>query len=197
MISTTPEAARVMARVCLSLAAVTAACLIATAAWAQEADAASPAAMYAVTAQSQPAPAAGLARGYRAARLHSHKIVIRRRIAAPLDIRTSHQLLAEAQRYLGSGRFTKLARAWCADAMNAWLARAGLRGTGDGRAISFARYGRATAPKVGAIAVARNHVGIVAGFERGKVLLLSGNHGNRVAYGLYAMNRFIAFREPV
>lgn len=79
MIATTPEAARAMARVCLSLAAVTAACLFVTAAWAQDADAASPAAMYAVTAQSQPAPAADPARGYRTARLHYPSVTIRDR----------------------------------------------------------------------------------------------------------------------
>lgn len=110
----------------------------------------------------------------------------------------STPLLAVAERYVGSRRFTRWARAWCADAMNAWLRRAGYRGTGDGRAISFARWGRpAGGPRVGSVAVLRHHVGIVAGRERGKIILLSGNHGGRVAFGAYSPHRILAYREPV
>lgn len=118
------------------------------------------------------------------------------RIAAPLDIRTPTQLLAVAERYIGSRRFTPYARAWCADALNAWLRQAGYRGTGDGRAISFARYGRASGLKVGAIAVMRHHVGIVVGRSKRGVVLLSGNHSRRVGIGIYASHRIVAFREP-
>ncbi|MDE2102520.1 MAG: hypothetical protein KGL39_35060 [Patescibacteria group bacterium] len=117
---------------------------------------------------------------------------------APLDIRTPTQLVAVAERYIGSRRFTRFARAWCADAMNAWLEIAGYRGTGDGRAISFAHYGRpADGPRVGSIAVMRHHVGIVVGRERGGVVLLSGNHNRRVGVGVYSARTIIAYREPV
>ncbi len=118
------------------------------------------------------------------------------RVGRPLDIRTTPQLLAMADRYIGSRRFTRQARAWCADAMNAWLARIGKRGTGDGRAISFAHYGRATSPHPGAIAVMRHHVGVVAKVERGGVVLVSGNHAHRVGVGFYSRRVILAFREP-
>lgn len=119
------------------------------------------------------------------------------RVHQPLDIRTPSQLVAVAQQYVGSRRFTRYARAWCADAMNAWLARAGYRGTGDGRAISFARYGRPTGPRVGSIAVMRHHVGIVVGYGSRGPILLSGNHARRVGVGEYSAHRIIAYREPV
>lgn len=120
----------------------------------------------------------------------------RQRVGAPLDIRTPTQLVAVAQRYIGSRRFTPYARAWCADALNAWLRQAGYRGTGDGRAISFARYGRPSGPQIGAIAVMRHHVGIVVGRTPRGVVLLSGNHARRVGVGVYASHRIIAYREP-
>ncbi|MGO8738061.1 hypothetical protein [Rhodoblastus sp.] len=107
-------------------------------------------------------------------------------------------LLNVARRDLGRGNFTGFREAWCADALRAWLRRSGysLAGT-DHRAISFARYGRPTSPHLGAIAVLRHHGGIVAGFTRGRIVLLSGNHGRRVALGAYPARRIIAFRNPV
>lgn len=113
---------------------------------------------------------------------------------APLEL---HPLIAVARRYLGRGNFTGYREAWCADAVNAWLRAAGLRPNRSHRAIDFASYGRASAPRVGAIAVLRHHVGLVAGFSRGRVLLLSGNHSHRVAYGLYSARKILAYRQPV
>lgn len=108
------------------------------------------------------------------------------------------QLIGVARRYLGRGNFTGYREAWCADALRAWLRQSGhsLAGT-DHRAISFARYGRPSGPHVGAVAVLRHHVGIVAGLTRRGVILLSGNHSHRVAYGVYPLRRIVAFREPV
>lgn len=114
----------------------------------------------------------------------------------PLEIRTQSQLLSVAERYVGSRRFTRYARAWCADAMGAWLRQAGYNSTNDGRAISYLHYGRPSSPKVGAIAVLPHHIGIVVGFDRNGVVLLSGNHGHRVAYGSYSARQIIAYREP-
>ncbi len=115
--------------------------------------------------------------------------------AAPLEL---HPLLTVARRYLGRGNFTGFREAWCADSLRFWLRQAGysIAGT-DHRAISFARYGRPTAPHVGAVAVLRHHVGIVAGFDRRGVVLLSGNHARRVGLGVYSPRRILAFREPV
>jgi hypothetical protein len=107
-------------------------------------------------------------------------------------------LLNVARGYLGRGNFTGYREAWCADAVRAWLRQSGhsIAGT-DHRAISFARYGRPTSPHVGAIAVERHHVGIVAAVTRRGVILLSGNHGHRVALGAYPRRRIIAFRDPI
>ena len=106
--------------------------------------------------------------------------------------------LAVARAYLGRGNFTGYREAWCADALRVWLRKSGhsIAGT-DHRAISFARYGRPTSPHVGAVAVLRHHVGLVAGFSHGGVVLISGNHARRVALGVYPLRRIIAFREPV
>jgi hypothetical protein len=106
-------------------------------------------------------------------------------------------VLAIAERYLGARNFTGFREAWCADALNVWLRKSGHRPQRSHRAVDFARYGRPTAPRIGAIAVMRHHVGIVAGFARGGVILLSGNHRRRVGLGVYSLRRFIAFREPV
>ena len=121
----------------------------------------------------------------------------RRHVTAPLDIRTNSQLVAVAQRYVGSRRFTRYARAWCADAVGAWLRQAGYSSTGDGRAISYARYGRPSGPQIGAIAVMRHHVGVVVGMTARGPVLLSGNHGHRVGVGVYSAHRVISYREPV
>lgn len=123
------------------------------------------------------------------------KSAINRRFSRRLV--ASEGVLAVAQRYLGSHRFTPHARAWCADAMNAWLQMAGYSGTGDGRAISFARYGRPSGPRVSAIAVMRHHVGIVADVTSRGVVLVSGNHSRKVGVGVYSARRIIAYREPV
>ncbi len=110
----------------------------------------------------------------------------------------SSRLLSVARAYLGRGNFTGYREAWCADALRAWLRQSGhsIAGT-DHRAISFARYGRPTSPHVGAVAVLRHHVGIVAAVTGRSVVLLSGNHGRRVALGVYSRRRIVAFREPV
>jgi hypothetical protein len=48
---------------------------------------------------------------------------------------------------------------------------------------------------VGAVVVFPHHVGIIAGnAPGGGLLVLSGNHGGRVAYGVYK-RRALAFRE--
>lgn len=114
-------------------------------------------------------------------------------IGAPLEL---HPLLHVASRYIGSPRFTRWQRAWCADALNAWLAQAGLPTSGSGRAIDFAHYGRPTTPHVGAIAVMPHHVGIVVGRNARGIVLLSGNHSHRVGVGTYADHLIVTFREP-
>lgn len=103
-------------------------------------------------------------------------------------------LVAAAERYLG-GNPTGWAHNWCSQFLNAVvLPAAGLRGTGDARAISFAHWGVPSGPEPGAIAVMSHHVGIVMADHGATVTLISGNHGHRVAIGDYPRVRILAFR---
>lgn len=65
----------------------------------------------------------------------------------------------------------------CAKNVNAELARRGIQGTGSAQAKSFLRWGRASRPVPGAVAVyARRgggHVAIISRIERGRVYVLN------------------------
>ncbi len=64
-------------------------------------------------------------------------------------------------------------------------------------AASWARFGVPAGPEPGAVIVFLHHVGVViANLGGGRVLVRSGNHGHRVADGIYPINRAIAFRRP-
>ena len=112
-------------------------------------------------------------------------------------------LVAEERRYLGSGNPTSRARLWCARFMNMVLERSGHKGTGSDMARSFANYGqRISGPQVGAIAVMSRgrrggHVGIVSGIDaKGNPIVISGNHGHRVAEATYSRGRVYAYVMP-
>ena len=114
----------------------------------------------------------------------------------------SSDLVSEARRYLG-GNPTGRASLWCARFMNMVLARTGHRGTGSDMASSFAHYGRrVSGPQVGAIAVmgrrgGGGHVGVVSGVDRrGNPIIVSGNHGHRVAEAVYPRGRIYAYVIP-
>ena len=92
---------------------------------------------------------------------------------------------------------------WCADFMNYALKRAGKSGTGSHMASSFASYGtRVSGPKVGAIAVMSRgrrggHVGVVSGIDgKGDPIIISGNHGRKVAEASYSRRRIYAYVMP-
>ena len=86
--------------------------------------------------------------------------------------------------------------------MNMVLKRSGHSGTGSDIASSFARYGhRLSGPQVGAIAVmgrrGGGHVGVVSGIDsRGNPIIVSGNHGHRVAESVYPRGRIFAYVLP-
>jgi uncharacterized protein (TIGR02594 family) len=86
--------------------------------------------------------------------------------------------------------------------MNLVLQRSGYRGTGSDMARSFASYGqRVSGPQIGAIAVMRRggggHVGVVSGIDdRGNVILVSGNYGNRVREAPVSRGRIYAYVVP-
>lgn len=110
-------------------------------------------------------------------------------------------VVSEARRYIG-GNPTGRSRLWCARFMNFVLQRTGHGGTGSDMASSFAHYGqRVSGPEVGAIAVMRRHggghVGVVSGIDaNGNPIIISGNHGHRVAESTYQRGRIYAYVMP-
>ncbi len=115
----------------------------------------------------------------------------------------SSNVVAEARRYIGRGNPTGRRSLWCARFMNMVLQRSGHKGTGSDMARSFAQYGRrVSGPQVGAIAVMSRgrrggHVGVVSGVDaQGNPIIISGNHGHRVAEAKYSRRRIYAYVMP-
>jgi uncharacterized protein (TIGR02594 family) len=111
-------------------------------------------------------------------------------------------LVNEARRFIGTNP-TDRRSLWCARFMNFVLKRTGRKGTGSDMARSFASYGhRVGGPQVGAIAVLSRgkrggHVGVVSGVDKGgNPIIISGNHGRRVAESKYPRKRVIAYVMP-
>lgn len=114
----------------------------------------------------------------------------------------SSGIVDQARRYVGSNP-TGRSRLWCARFLNMVLERSGRRGTGSDMASSFASFGnRISGPQVGAIAVMSRgkrggHVGIVSGIdESGNPIIISGNHGGRVAESTYPRGRVYSYVMP-
>jgi uncharacterized protein (TIGR02594 family) len=118
------------------------------------------------------------------------------------------ELVAEARRWIGTNP-TGWTHVWCARFMNFILERTGHRGSGSNLARSFADYGsRIGGPQIGAIAVmgrrgraaggsAGGHVGVVSGIDpNGNPIIISGNHGHRVAEAVYPRSRIFAYVMP-
>jgi uncharacterized protein (TIGR02594 family) len=113
-------------------------------------------------------------------------------------------LITEARKYIGTNP-TAMQRRWCARFLNLVLNKTGYRGTGSDAARSFASYGRRiNEPRIGAIAVLSRgknqnlgHVGIVTGVDpNGNPVIISGNHGRRVAESTYPRARVISYVMP-
>jgi uncharacterized protein (TIGR02594 family) len=110
-------------------------------------------------------------------------------------------VVSEARRYIG-GNPTGRGSLWCARFMNMVLQHSGLHGTGSDMASSFAHYGqRVSGPQIGAIAVmgrrGGGHVGVVSGIDAsGNPIVVSGNHGHRVAESVYPRGRIYAYVMP-
>ena len=111
-------------------------------------------------------------------------------------------LVREARKYMGTNP-TDRSRLWCATFMNMVLAKAGYSGTNSDAARSFAQYGRRISePRVGAIAVLTRgknggHVGVVSGIDaNGNPIVISGNHGRKVAEAVYPRGRVYAYVMP-
>jgi len=116
--------------------------------------------------------------------------------------------LLEALRWKGanSSQVGVPAELWCADFMNFILGQTGQSGTGSRAARSFLKYGKPLdGPRVGAIVVlTRNgahsesgHVGIVRGTDgEGNPIVISGNHGKRVAESIYKKEKVLGYFMP-
>ena len=110
-------------------------------------------------------------------------------------------VVAEAARWIGSGKFTGQSGPWCADAVSAWLQRSGHRPLEGRMASSALAYGpRLERPEVGALAVLgsrrgwASHVGVVSSVDAdGTIHLISGNWGRRVAEAVVSRGSVIAF----
>ncbi len=92
---------------------------------------------------------------------------------------------------------------WCADFVNFVLRRSGYPTTNSRAAKSFLDYGkRIDSPRVGAIVVLRRganngHVGIVRGTDgAGNIIVISGNHGNKVWESPYPKDRVLGYVIP-
>jgi uncharacterized protein (TIGR02594 family) len=92
---------------------------------------------------------------------------------------------------------------WCADFVNFILRRTGHSATNSRAAKSFLDYGkRIETPRVGAIVVLSRgknggHVGIVRGTDgAGNIIVISGNHGNKVAESAYPKSRVLGYVIP-
>lgn len=88
----------------------------------------------------------------------------------------------------------------CAINVNAELARRGIRGTGTARARDFLRWGRASGPVPGAVAVyARGrggHVAIVSRVERGRVYVWNPSTRSQRWREVVYPRRAIGYRVP-
>ena len=110
-------------------------------------------------------------------------------------------LVGEARHYLG-GNPTGRKSLWCGNFMNFVLTRAGFSPSTSNTALSFQHYGRRIhEPTIGAIAVMHHrgggHVGVVSGFDKhGDPIIISGNHGHRVAESVYPRGRVFAYVLP-
>ncbi|MDO9443543.1 MAG: TIGR02594 family protein [Beijerinckiaceae bacterium] len=122
----------------------------------------------------------------------------------PAESSVKSDRVSAARRYLGAtARQLGLPqRLWCADFVNLVERRSGRRGTGSRLAKSFSGYGRRlSGPAVGAIAVMSRrgggHVGVVSGVTAsGDPIVISGNHGRRVAESVYPRGRILAYVDP-
>lgn len=63
------------------------------------------------------------------------------------------------------------------------------------RARNWARIGKPTRPKIGAIVVWRNHVGLIVGKRKEGWVIKSGNDDNRVRVRVRSIRKAIAFRQ--
>ena len=93
-------------------------------------------------------------------------------------------------------------RPWASAFANHTLEKAGVRGTGDTRALSWRTWGtELDGPAVGAVAVldfgeGRGHVGFVEGTYEGMIVLLGGDQSNAVNGTAFTPDQIVTYRWP-
>lgn len=115
--------------------------------------------------------------------------------------RSGVDIVVEAGRYVGSGKFTTLPGAWCADAVSVWLKATGRPPLANRMAASALAYGPHVAdPRPGDLVVMRTnrgfagHVGVFVSFDAaGNVKFVSGNWDHHVALSAISRGAVTAF----
>ena len=104
-------------------------------------------------------------------------------------------VVAEDQRWLGSGNFTHKPGAWCAWGLSAWLRATGHAPLPNGMASSALAYGPHIAqPRRNVIVVMPHHVGLVEEVRANGLLgIISANWGGRVGRGTISRRQVVAF----
>ena len=109
-------------------------------------------------------------------------------------------VIAEAMRYLGASNVTGSRGAWCADYASMVLRHTGHRPLASRMASSALAYGpRVGQPRPGDLVVLNTrggyaqHVGFFAGWDHGRVVVVSGNWGHRVARAAIYQGAVAAF----
>jgi uncharacterized protein (TIGR02594 family) len=92
---------------------------------------------------------------------------------------------------------------WCSSFVNWTMKEAGIKGTNNAMARSWLNWGKATEPRVGAVAVfsrgnnpSQGHVGIYLGTEGNNIKVLGGNQGDKVSISYYPKSRLLGLRWP-
>jgi hypothetical protein len=108
-------------------------------------------------------------------------------------------VVAEAVRYVGSGKLTALPGAWCADAVNVWLRAIGKPPLASRMAGAALSYGPRGSGQPGDLAVFMGrrgayHVGVVVASLGDRVEVVSGNWGHRVGRAVVSRRSLIFVR---
>jgi uncharacterized protein (TIGR02594 family) len=135
----------------------------------------------------------------------SHMTILPYQAAASQMGMTERNAALKDYLYNGGKNLNPATRAWCADFVNASLAKAGIGGTNSGMARSFLNYGSPVdKPQKGDIAVFSRgnpkgpygHVGFYEGDDPRGIRVLGGNQNDAVSSAVYPRERLLGFRRP-
>ena len=109
------------------------------------------------------------------------------------------RLVAEAARWVGSGKFTHLPGPWCADAVSAWLQHVGkppLDSRYAGAALSYGPRGSGSPGELAVFMGRRGayHVGVVVADLGDRVEVVSGNWSHRVGRAVISRRALVFVR---